>query len=327
MKAIVYTQYGPPEVLHLAEVARPVPRDGEVLIRVHATTVSAPDFRCRSFTVPLSFWIPARLALGVLRPRQSILGAELSGEIEETGKGVTRFKKGDGIFAATLARFGAYAEYACLPESGVIALKPSNMTYEEAAAVPIGARAALHFLRKANIQRGQRVLVYGASGSVGTFAVQLAKYFGAEVTAVCSGSNLELVKSLGADAAIDYTKESFAAGGETHDVVFVAVDKGSFPECMRALKPGGTYLNATTPVRTLPMRWAALTSGKAIFTGEHPSEKADDLIFLKGLIEEGHLRSAIDRSYPLEQIVEAHRYVDKGHKKGNVVITVHGDGP
>jgi NADPH:quinone reductase-like Zn-dependent oxidoreductase len=322
MKAIVYTQYGPPEVLRLAEVNRPVPRDNEVLLRVRAATVSAADSRCRSFTVPLSFWIPARLALGMLKPRRPILGGELSGEIAETGKDVTRFNKGDRIFAATLMRFGAYAEYTCLPETGVIAMKPANMTYEEAAAVPIGARAALHFLRKANLKRGQKVLVYGASGSVGTFAVQLARYYGAEVTGVCSGSNLELVRSLGAKTAIDYTREDFAATGETYDVIFVAVDKGSFSDCMKALKRKGIYLNATTPVRTLRMRWAALTSGKTIVTGEHPSEDADDLVFLKGLIEEGELRSAIDRRYPLEQIVEAHRYVDQGHKKGNVVIAV-----
>lgn len=325
MKAIVYTEYGPPEVLKLKEVEKPVPKDNEVLIRVHASTVSAADSRCRSFTVPLSFWIPARLALGILKPKRQILGAELSGEIEETGKDVTRFKKGERIFAAAVMRFGGYAEYTCLPESGVITIKPTNMTYEEAAAVPIGARAALHFLRKANIKKGQKILVYGASGSVGTFAVQLAKYYGAEVTGVCSGSNLELVKSLGADTAIDYKKEDFAAVGEIYDVIFVAVDKGSFTDCMKALKPKGIYLNATTPVRTLSMRWTALTSGKTIVTGEHPNEKADDLVFLKGLIEEGLLRSTIDRRYPLEQIVEAHRYVDQGHKKGNVVITIdHG---
>jgi NADPH:quinone reductase-like Zn-dependent oxidoreductase len=322
VKAIVYNRYGPPEVLHLAEVAKPVPRDDEVLIRVHASTVSAPDFRCRSFTVPLSFWIPARLFLGVVRPKLPILGAELSGEIVETGKDVTSFKQGDQIFAATIGRFGGYAEYACLPETGVIALKPANMTYEQAAAVPIGARAALHFLKKANIKSGQKVLVYGASGSVGTFAVQLAKYYGAEVTAVCSGSNLELVKSLGADKAIDYREEDFAAQGAIYDVIFVAVDKGSFTDCMKALKPEGIYLNATTPVRTPRMRWAALTGDKTIVTGEHPSESADDLVFLRGVIEQGMLRSAIDRTYPLEQIVEAHRYVDLGHKKGNVVVTV-----
>jgi NADPH:quinone reductase-like Zn-dependent oxidoreductase len=322
MKALIYTQYGPPEVLRLAEVDRPIPGDNEVLIRVRATTVSVADFRCRSFTVPRSYWIPARLALGILKPRRPILGGELAGEVEETGKDVTRFKKGDQVFAATILGPGAYAEYTCLPETGVIALKPTNMTYEEATAVPIGARAALHFLKKANIKSGQKVLVYGASGSVGTFAVQLAKYLGAEVTGVCSGSNLELVKSLGADTVIDYTREDFAAKGEAYDVIFVAVDKGSFPDCMKALKPGGIYLNVTTPVRTLRMRWAALTGGKRIVSGEHPSRGADDLIFLKTLIEEEALGSAIDRRYPLEQIVEAHRYVDQGHKKGNVVITV-----
>ena len=322
MKAVVYTRYGPPEVLRLAEVDKPVPRDDEVLIRVRATTVSAADSRIRSFTVPRSFWVPARLSLGVLKPRRPILGAELSGEIEATGKDVTRLKKGDRIFAATLMRFGAYAQYTCLAETGVIAVMPANMTCEEAAAVPVGARAALHFLRKANIRNGQKVLVYGASGSVGTFAVQLAKYFGAEVTGVCGSSSLELVRSLGADNVIDYTMQDFAAEGEAYDVIFVAVDKGSFAGCMRALKRKGIYLNGATPVRTLPMWRAALTSGKTIVTGEHPSETADDLIFLTGLIEEGALRAAIDRRYPLERIVEAHRYVDQGHKKGSVVITV-----
>lgn len=322
MKAVIYTKYGPPDVLRLAEVVKPVPRNDEVLIRVHATTVSVPDRRCRSFTVPLSFWIPARLALGVLKPKRPILGAELSGTIEAVGRSVTRFKEGDAVFAATLLHFGAYAEYVCLPESGVIAIKPGNMTYEEAAAVPIGARAALHFLKKARITRGQKVLIYGASGSVGTFAVQLARYFEADVTGVCSGANLDLVRSLGATQAIDYTKEDFAARGEVYDVVFVAVDKVPFSQCMRALKKGGVYMNVTTPVRTLPMRWAALTSGKRIITGEHPPETADDLAFLRGLIEEGKLRSVIDRQYQLERIVDAHRYVDQGHKKGNVVITM-----
>ena len=322
MRAVVYTKYGSPDVLHLAEVEKPVPRDDEVLIRVHATTVSAPDFRCRSFTVPRSYWIPARLALGITKPRHPILGAELAGEIEATGRDVTRFKKGERIFAATLMRLGAYADYACLPETGVIAPMPGNMTYEEAAAVPVGARAALHFLKKANIEPDQKVLIYGASGSVGTFAVQLAKYYGAEVTGVCSGANLELVRSLGADVAIDYTKESFASRGETYDVIFIAVDRCSFSDCMKALKSNGIYLNATTPVRTLRMRWTALTSGKTIVTGEHPKEDAADLRFLKELIEAGKLRSVIDRSYPLDRIVEAHRYVDQGHKRGNVAITV-----
>jgi NADPH:quinone reductase-like Zn-dependent oxidoreductase len=327
MKAVVYHEYGPPEVLHVAEVDKPVPRDDEVLIRVHASTVSAPDFRCRSFTVPRSFWVPARLALGVWGPRQPILGAELAGEVVEIGKSVTHFRKGDAVFAATLARFGGYGEYTCLPANGVIAIKPINMTFEEAAAVPIGARAALHFLKKANIKPGQRVLIYGASGSVGTFAVQLAKrYYGAEVTAVCSGANRELARSLGADHVIDYTKEHLDSQGEIYDVIFVAVDKGSFSECMKALKKGGIYLNVTTPVRTLAMRWAALTSGKTIISGEHPPTTPYDLIFLKGLIEAGKLRAVIDKTYPLDQIVEAHRYVDQGHKKGNVVIRVLQEG-
>jgi NADPH:quinone reductase-like Zn-dependent oxidoreductase len=322
MKAIIYTHYGPPEVLRLADVEKPVPRDDEVLIRVRATTVSVADFRCRSFTVPLSFWIPARLALGVLRPRRQILGGELAGDIEDTGKDVTRFKKGDRVFAATVMRSGTYAEYACLPESGAIARMPATMTYEEAAAMPIGARAALHFLRKANIQHGQKVLVYGASGSGGTFAVQLAKFFGAGVTGVCGPTNLELVRSLGADDGLDYTKDDLGARGEVYDVIFVAVDKVSFADCMKALKRGGTYLNASTPVRTLRMRWAARTSGKTIVTGEHPSETAADLDFLRDLVEKGALRSVIDRRYPLEQVVEAHRYVGRGHKKGNVIITI-----
>ena len=322
MRAVIYTKYGGPEVLRLAEVDKPAPRHDEVLIRVRATTVSAADFRCRSFTVPRSFWIAARLALGVRRPKRPILGGELAGDVEEIGSDVTRFKPGDRVFAATVMRSGTYAEYACLPETCAIATMPASMTYEEAAAVPIGARAALHFLRKANIESGQKVLVYGASGSVGTFAVQLAKSFGAEVTGVCSGANLELVRSLGADTVIDYTREDFCAESEIYDVVFVAVDKFSFADCMKALKRGGIYLNVTSPVRTPRMRWAALTSGKTIVTGEHPREDAGDLVFLRGLIEKGAVRSAIDRRYPLEQIVEAHRYVDQGHKKGNVVITV-----
>jgi NADPH:quinone reductase-like Zn-dependent oxidoreductase len=322
MKAIIYERYGPPEVLRLAEVARPIPRDDEVLIRIHATTVSVADFRCRSFTVPWSFWIPARLALGVFKPKRRILGGELAGVIEETGSAVKRFQRGDRVFAATVMKTGTYAEYACLSESGAIAKMPANATFQEAAAVPIGARAALHFLRKGGVKPGQDVLIYGASGSVGTFAVQIAKSFGANVTGVCSGSNLELVRSLGADKVIDYTREDFAADGKTYDVVFVAVDKASFSDCDKVLKPGGVYLNVTTPVRTLAMRWTAVTSDKRIVSGEHPGERADDLVFLASLIEKGALRSVIDRTYPLEQVPEAHRYVDQGHKRGNVVITV-----
>lgn len=324
MKAAVYSHYGPPEVLHLAEVAKPVPRPDEVLIRVHATTVSVADCRCRAFRVPRSFWLPARLSLGVWGPRRRILGAELSGEIAEVGSSVTRFAKGDRVFAATLARFGAYAEYVALPETGPIAVMPDNMSYEEAAAVPIGALTALRALRLAKATQGQRVLVYGASGSVGTFAVQLAKHLGAHVTGVCSGANRELVQSLGADAVLDYTRENFAAAGAAYDVVFVAVDQASFGDCSTALRPGGVYINVTSPFRSLEMQWAALTTGKTILTGRLPPETPDDLAQLRELVERGRLRSVIDRRYSLEEIVEAHRYVDRGHKRGNVVVTVVG---
>jgi NADPH:quinone reductase-like Zn-dependent oxidoreductase len=322
VKAIVYTQYGPPEVLQLKELEKPLAKDNEVLITVHATTVTVGDCRARSFTVPPSFWLPARISLGLRKPRKAILGIELAGEIESVGKYVTRFKKGDQVFAATLISFGAYAEYKCLVEDAAIAIKPSNLTYAEAAALPIGARTALHYLRKANIQRGQKVLVYGASGSVGTYAVQLAKYFGAEVTGVCSTANVQLVKSLGADQVIDYTAKDFSNTGEMYDVIFEAVDKSSFPACMRALKNDGIYLNITAPLPSMQMLRTKMTTNKKLFLGENAPEKAEDLVFLKELVEAGTLKPVIDRIYPLEQIVEAHRYVDKGHKKGNVIITV-----
>ena len=325
MKAIVCRQYGAPDVLQLKEVEKPVPKDNEVLVKVQATTVTAADFRVRSFTVPPSVWLPVRIALGFRKPRKAILGAELAGEIESTGKAVKLFQQGDPVFAATLPNFGAYAEYTCLPEDAAISIKPTNLTYEEAAALPIGARTALHYLRKANIQSGQKVLVYGASGSVGGYAVQLAKYFRADVTGVCSTSNLELVKSLGADQVIDYTVEDFSTNGETYDVVFEAVDKSSFAACMRSLKPEGVYLNITAPLPGIRMLWTKMTSGKTLTLGESAAEKAEDLIFLKELVEIGKIKPVIDRDYPLEQIVEAHRYVDKGHKKGNVVITVEHD--
>lgn len=322
MKAIVYTQYGPPDVLELKGVEKPAPRADEVLIKVHATTVTVADVRVRGFRVPRSFWIPARITLGFRKPKKTILGAELAGEIESIGKDVKLFEKGDQVFAATLNSFGAYAEYKCLPEDTVIAKKPSNLTFEEAAALPIGARTALHYLRKANIQPGQKVLVYGASGSVGTYAVQLAKYFGAEVTGVCSTTNLELVKSLGADKVIDYTKEDFSRDGEIYDVIFEAVDKSSFAACMRVLKQDGIYLNVTVPVPNFRMLWTMLTSDKKLMLGENPPDTAEYLIFLRELVEAGKIKPVIDRGYPLDQIVEAHRYVDTGRKKGNVVITV-----
>ena len=325
MKAVVYEKYGSPDVLELKEVNKPAPKDNEVLIKVYATTVTVADFRSRSFTVPRSVWLPARIALGLRKPKKQILGVELAGEIESVGKDVKRFKKGDQVFAATLISYGAYAEYKCLPEDAAIAIKPSNISYEEAAALPIGARTALHFLRKANTLAsvpGQKVLVYGASGSVGTYAVQIARYFGAEVTGVCSTSNVDLVKSLGADQVIDYTAEDFSKYGETYDVIFEAVDKSSFSACMKALKKDGIYLNVTAPLPSFQMLWTKMTTDKKLMLGENPAEKAEDLIFLKELVEAEKLKPVIDRCYPLEQIVEAHRYVDKGHKKGNVVITM-----
>jgi len=324
MKAVVCTKYGPPEVLQIKEIEKPIPKDNEVLVKVYATTVSAADYKVRSFDVPATFWILARLMLGLRKPRKSILGMELSGEIETIGKNVTKFKKGDKIFAATLQTFGAYAEYKCLFEDGPIALKPINTSYEEAAAIPIGARTAFHYLKNiANIKPEQKVLIYGASGSVGTYAVQLANYFGAEVTGVCSTSNLELVKSLGADKVIDYKTIDFTEYFESYDIIFITVDKCPFIACKKALNTNGNYLNIGRPMPSLQMIWTSLTSSKNIVVGKNSPETSEALILLKYIIEKGQLKTVIDRSYTLDQIVEAHRYVDKGHKKGNVVITVN----
>ena len=322
MLAVFYEKYGSPNVLNFQEMTKPTPKENEIMVKVHATTVTVADVRSRSFTVPASVWLPARISLGLTKPKKPILGMELAGEVESTGKDVSRFKKGDQVFAATLIKFGAYAEYICLPEDAAVAIKPSNVTYEEAAALPIGARTALHYIRKADIQSGQKVLVYGASGSVGTYAVQVAKYFGAEVTGVCSTANLELVKSLGADKVIDYTVEDFSTQSETYDVVIEAVNKSSFSACMRVLKEDGIYVNVTEPLPSFQMLWVKMRSNKKVMLGENAPERADDLIFLKELVETGKLRPVIDRRYPMDQIVKAHRYVEKGHKKGNVVITV-----
>jgi NADPH:quinone reductase-like Zn-dependent oxidoreductase len=323
MKAIVCPKYGPPEVLQLKEVAKPTPKNNEVLIRIFATTVSSGDMRIRSFKVPPLPWLPMRIMLGLRGPRKKILGFTLAGEIESVGKDVKLFKEGDQVFAATGFGFGAHAEYKCLPEDGVLAIKPVNMTYEEAATIPFGGLVALHFLKKGNIKKGQKVLIYGASGSLGTAAVQLAKYFGAVVTGVCSTTNLELVKSLGADKVIDYTQEDFTKSGQTYDVIFDTVGKSSFSGSIRSLKKKGFYLRAVH-MELLPIvrgLWTSMTSSKKIIGGV-ASEKTEDLIFFKELIEARKFKPVIDRTYPLEQIAEAHRYVEKGHKKGNVVITV-----
>ncbi len=306
MKAIICTKYGPPEVLKMVEVDKPTPKKNEVLIKIFATSVTASDCIIRGFKLPLTQWILARLALGLTKPRKSILGLVLSGEVEKVGDNVKQFKTGDKVYAHTLMRFGTYAEYICIPESSAIALMPSNTSFEDAAAIPFGGTLALFYLKKANIQRGQKVLIYGASGAVGTSAIQLAKHFGAEVSGVCSTANLELVKSLGADTVIDYTKEDFTDTGKQYDLIFDAVGKkkSSHLQYKKALNLNGKFIS--------------VDDGNP---GERAVCKAN-LTILKELTENGKIRPVIDKIYSLDQIVDAHRYVDKGHKKGNVIITV-----
>jgi NADPH:quinone reductase-like Zn-dependent oxidoreductase len=321
MKAIVYEKYGPPEVLQVKEVEKPSPQDNEVLIRNHATTATLYDCWNRSATAPPGFGLLSRIASGIRRPKQPILGIDLAGEIEAVGKDVTLFKPGDQVFGFSFS-LGAYAEYICLPENRALAIKPENMSYEEAAAIPQGGLTALYFLRKADIQPGQKVLIFGASGGVGSYAVQLAKYFGAEVTGTCRTTKVDFVKALGADKVIDYTAEEFDANGETYDVIFDTFGKSPFSRCVKTLKDSGIYLFATFGLgRILRMAWLNRRSSKKAIMGL-VEDTNENLVFLKELIEAGKMKSFIDKRYPFEQAADAHRYVESGQKKGHVVITL-----
>ena len=322
MKAFVYTKYGPPDVLHLKEVDKPTPKDNEVLIKTHATTVTSGDWRVRSLSLPVGFGLLGRLVFGVSRPRQPILGTELAGKIESVGKGVSKFKVDDQVFVFSDAGMGCYAEYKCMPEDGAMALKPANLTYEEAAALSFGGTTALDFFRRGKLQSGERVLVNGASGGVGTAAVQLAKHFGADVTGVCSAANVELVRSLGASHVIDYTKEDFTQNGEAYDIIVDTVGTAPFSRSKGSIKEGGRLLMVLGGLPDmLQIPWVSMTSSKKIIAGPAVG-RADDLRFLAKLAEAGEFKTVIDRRYPFEQIAEAHRYVDTGRKKGNVVITL-----
>ena len=321
MKAAVYTRYGPPDVLEVKDVARPVPADNEVLVRIHAATVCAADWRMRKADPFI-----VRFMNGLWSPKIHILGMEFAGEVESVGKTVSRFRERDQVFGATGFKFGAHAEYACVSEDALLAAKPTNMTFEEAAAVLFGGVTALHFLRQARIQAGQKVLIYGASGSVGIFAVQLAKHFGAHVTGVCSSANLGLVKSLGADEVIDYTREDFSAAGPVYDIVFDAVGKSGFSRGLKSLKRGGCYVMIAPSGGMLSVLgdilrgiWVSIT-GAARVVGGMTRTAAGDLSFLKELIEAGKLRTVIDRRYSLGEIAEAHRHAEAGHKKGHVIV-------
>jgi NADPH:quinone reductase-like Zn-dependent oxidoreductase len=330
MKAIVWTRYGPPDVLELREVEKPTPKDNEVLIKVHAATVTAGDCEMRSLKMPLMISLPIRAYVGLRRPRRvTIIGQDLAGEIETVGKDVKRFKEGDQVFGSGGFSGGAYAEYVCLPEEsdqGVLATKPPSMTYDEAAAVPLGGLEALHFLRKASVQSGQKVLVNGAGGSIGTFFVQLAGDRGAEVTGVDSTGKLDMLRSIGADHVIDYTQEDFAKSGETYDVILDVVAGSPYSRGIRSLKPNGRYLLAMpTLSRLIRGLWTSMTSSKKVVFPASGRTTAD-LSVLKELAEAGRIRSVIDRRYPLEQTAEAHRYHETGQKKGNVVIAVAHDG-
>jgi NADPH:quinone reductase-like Zn-dependent oxidoreductase len=333
MKAIVFTEYGSPDVLKLEEVEKPTPKDDEILIRVHATSVNFGDLIARNFkavsprefNMPFLFWLLAKISFGLRKPKITILGSELAGEIEAVGKDVKRFKKGDRVFGYPGKSLGAYAEYICLPEAGAVALEPFNLTYEEAVTLPYGAIMATSLLGKANIQRGQKVLINGASGGIGSMAVQLAKHFGAEVTGVCGTPRLEFVRSLGAGEVIDYTKEDFTRNGETYDLIFDILGRSSFSRLKGSLKPNGTYLLASYKMKALlQMLWTSITRSKQKVICAFATETPESLVFVKKLVEEGKIKAIVGKSFPMEQAAEAHRYVEEGHKQGNVVIAIRG---
>lgn len=330
MKAIVCTEYGGPQVLQLHEIEKPVAKNNEILIRIHAASVNFGDrmarnfkaITARQFNMPFLFWLMTKISFGLRQPKITVLGSEFAGEIEAAGRDVKRFKPGDQVFGYPGLSFGAYAEYLCLPEDGVLAIKPANMTYEEAAVAPYGAIMALNLLRRVNIQPGQKVLVNGASGGIGSAALQLAKYFGAEVTGVCAAPRVEFVKSLGADKVIDYTKEDFTQNGETYDLIFDILGKSSFSRCKSSLKPNGIHLFASFKLKQLlQMLWTSMSGGRKVICALAPGS-VEDLNSIKELIEAGKIKAIIDRCYPMEQAAEAHRYVEEGHKKGNVVISM-----
>jgi NADPH:quinone reductase-like Zn-dependent oxidoreductase len=322
MKAIVYKKYGPPGVLKLEDIPKPTPGDNQVLVRIHATTVGMWDCESRSFTFPLWLWLPLRIAMGLRKPRWPVLGQELAGEIEAVGKNVMRFKSGDQVFASVGLGFGAHAEYKCLSSKGPIAIKPANMSYEQAAGIPVGGDNALHFLRAADIQDGESVLVNGAGGNIGVMAVQIAKHFGADVTAVDSTEKLDMLNAIGADHVIDYTKADFTQSGQRYDVIFGLVFKSAYSRCVRSVKPNGRYLLANPSLFSMIRgRWTSLTSNKKVVS-KFASSKPEDLIALKALAEAGKIRAVIDKRYPLERAAEAHAYVDTGRRKGTVVLTV-----
>jgi NADPH:quinone reductase-like Zn-dependent oxidoreductase len=330
LKAVVYTKYGPPEVLHLREVEKPIPKNKEVQVKIHAATVTMGDCEMRSLKFSGAMKFLMRFAIGFRGPRKkkSILGQELAGEIEAVGSEVTLFRKGDPVFGTPGFRFGAYAEYACLPENGAMIIKPDNINYEEAATIPVGGLEAVHYLRKAEIQKGQTILIRGASGSIGTIAIQLAKYYGAEVTGVGNPLSLEVMKSIGADKVIDYTKEDFTKNGETYDVIFDVIGKSSFSNFEGSLKKNGIYILANPELKLINQeKRTAKKSNKKYISGNRDSttEMIEQLNFLNELIEDAKLKSVIDKRYPLEQIVEAHRYVETGQKTGNVVINIEHD--